>query len=193
MKKIDEMTTNEEGIAESGELEKGTYYYKETKAPEGIKMDSTPHKFTIENDGQNVVENVINYYIKGDLRIYKLVDGTQTPLAGAKFEITNDAGDVIDTIVSDENGVAQSKKLPYGTYYFTEVEAPKGYIKDNNTYMFKVENEETIETVVYNVKQELPKTGGFLSDDMMIILAVAMVGIIGYASMRVLSVNKEND
>lgn len=193
MKKIDEMTTNEEGIAESGELEQGTYYYKETKAPEGIKVDSTPHKFTIENDGQNVVENVINYYIKGDLKIYKLVDGTQTPLAGAKFEITNDAGEVIDTIVSDENGVAQSKKLPYGTYYFTEVEAPSGYIKDNNTYMFKVETEETIETVVYNKKQELPKTGGFLSDDMMIILAVAMVGIIGYASMRVLSVRKEND
>ncbi len=192
MKKIGEMTTNEEGIAESGELEKGTYYYKETKAPEGIKVDDSVHKFTIEYDGQNVIENVVNYYIKGQLKIYKLIEGTQTPLAGAKFEITNEAGEVVDTIVSGEDGVALSKKLTYGTYYFKEIEAPDGFIKDENTYTFKVENEDIIEAVIYNTEEKLPKTGGLLSSDMTIVLIVALVSICGYGFMRVLSAKKEN-
>ena len=67
------MVTNDKGIAESGELKKGTYYYREVEAPEGIVVDSSLHEFTIEYDGQNVVENVVNYYIKGQLKILKLV------------------------------------------------------------------------------------------------------------------------
>ncbi len=190
--KIDEMTTNEEGIAESKELEKGTYYYKEVKAPEGIAIDTSFHEFTIVEDGQNVIENVVNYYVKGQLLIYKLIEGTKTPLAGAKFEITNEQGEVVDTIVSDENGEALSKKIPYGTYYFKEVEAPNGYIKDENTYMFKVENEDIIKTVIYNKEERLPQTGGLLSADMTIVLVVALVSISGYALMKVLSTKKEN-
>ena len=190
--KIDEMTTNEEGIAESKELEKGTYYYKEVKAPEGIAIDTSFHEFTIVEDGQNVIENVVNYYVKGQLLIYKLIEGTKTPLAGAKFEITNEKGEVVDTIVSDEKGEALSKKIPYGTYYFKEVEAPNGYIKDENTYMFKVENEDIIKTVIYNKEERLPQTGGLLSADMTIVLVVALVSISGYALMKVLSTKKEN-
>ena len=192
MNVIDEMVTNEEGIAESIELEKGTYYYRETKAPEGIKVDSSLHEFTIEEDGQNVIENVINYYIRGQLKIYKLIDGTQTPLAGAVFEITNENGEVVDTITSDEEGIALSEKLPYGTYYFKEIEAPDGYIKDENTYQFKVENEDIIETVVYNTEEELPVTGGLISSDMTIVLMVALVSVVGYGLIRALSAKKEN-
>ena len=189
---IDTMTTNEEGIAESKELEKGTYYYKEVKAPEGIVVDSSLHEFTIENDGQNVIENVVNYYVKGQLKIYKLIEGTQTPLAGAKFEITNEAGEVVETIISGDDGVALSSKLPYGTYYFKEVEAPDGFIRDENMYTFKVENEDIIETVIYNTEERLPQTGGLLSSNMTIILLVALVSISGYGLMRVLSAKKEN-
>ena len=192
MNVIDEMVTNEEGIAESIELEKGTYYYRETKAPEGIKVDSSLHEFTIEEDGQNVIENVINYYIKGQLKIYKLIDGTQTPLAGAVFEITDENGEVVDTITSDEEGIALSEKLPYGTYYFKEIEAPDGYIKDENTYQFKVENEDIIETVVYNTEEELPVTGGLISSNMTIVLMVALVSVVGYGLIRVLSAKEEN-
>ena len=192
MNVIDEMVTNEEGIVESIELEKGTYYYRETKAPEGIKVDSSLHEFTIEEDGQNVIENVINYYIKGQLKIYKLIDGTQTPLAGAVFEITDENGEVVDTITSDEEGIALSEKLPYGTYYFKEIEAPDGYIKDENTYQFKVENEDIIETVVYNTEEELPVTGGLISSNMTIVLMVALVSVVGYGLIRVLPAKKEN-
>ncbi len=191
--KIDHIVTNEEGRAETDKYyEKGTYYIQETKAPEGIVVDNTMYEVELVEDGQNVVPELVNYYIKGQLRIYKMIEGTDKPLAGAEFEIMDAEGNVIGKIVSGEDGVCESQKLPYGTYYFKEVKAPNGYIRDDNTYQFNVRiNNETIEAVVYNTKEELPKTGGLLSADLMIILAVAIVSISGYGVVRLLQAKKD--
>ena len=192
--KIDHIVTNENGVAETEKYyEKGTYYIQETKAPEGIVVDDTMYEVELVADGQNVVPELVNYYVKGQLKIYKMIDGTETPLAGAEFDIMDKDGKVIETIVSDENGVCESSKLMYGTYYFKEVKAPNGYIKDDNTYQFNIKiNNETIEAVVYNVKERLPQTGGLLSADLMIIMAVAVVSIAGYGVVRLLAVKKED-
>ena len=192
--KIDHIVTNKDGVAETEKYyEKGTYYIQETKAPEGIVVDDTMYEVELVSDGQNVVPELVNYYIKGQLKIYKMIDGTETPLAGAEFEILDKDGKVIETIISDENGVCESSKLMYGKYYFRESKAPNGYIKDDNTYEFEVKiNNETLEAVVYNVKERLPQTGGFLSADLMIIMAVAIVSIAGYGVVRLLAVNKED-
>ncbi|MBO5477096.1 MAG: Cys-Gln thioester bond-forming surface protein [Clostridia bacterium] len=175
------MTTNEEGIAESEELEKGTYYWKEIEAPEGIIVDSSLHEFTIVEDGQNVIENVVNYYNRGQLKITKLVEGTDEPLANVKFAVLDSERNVIEEIVTDENGIAVSSKLPYGTYYFKEIEAPDGYIMDTTEYEFSIiDNDDLIEAVVYNTKAELPVTGGFVSENFIIVLAVSLISIFGY-------------
>ncbi len=187
-----EMVTNDEGIAESIELEKGTYYYREVEAPEGIVVDNTLHEFTIEYDGQNVVENVVNYFVKGKLQITKLEDGTNTPIKDVKFAILDSERNVIEEIITDENGIATSSNLPYGTYYFKEIDAPDGYVIDGQEHEFSiVENNDLIEAVVYNQKARLPQTGGILSDDMMIVLAVSAISIVGYIVARAISSKKE--
>ena len=192
-KVIDTMVTNDKGIAESGELKKGTYYYREVEAPEGIVVDSSLHEFTIEYDGQNVVENVVNYYIKGQLKILKLVEGSNEVLAGVKFDVLDEDRNVVDTIVTDENGVAESKKLTYGKYYFKEVEAPEGYIMDDSEHEFTITNDgDLIEAIVYNQKEELPKTGGLISDNMIIVLVVSMISILGYGFMNLIAAKKED-
>ena len=184
---VDTIVTNEEGVAESNvELVLGKYYYKETKAPEGVIVDDTMYEFELVTDRQNVIKTMTNKYIMGELVIYKLVEGTDTPLAGAKFEITNEAGEVVDTLVTDENGMAKSKALVYGTYYFKEIEVPEGYVLDENTYMFKIVDEKAVEAVVYN--KEVPETG----DDMVFTLLVAMISLAGYSLVKVLEAKKEN-
>lgn len=191
-KKVCDMTTNEEGIAESTELERGTYYYQETKAPDGIVIDNTKHEFIIEYDGQNVIKNVINNYAKGKLKITKLVDGTDEPLSNVKFAVLDSDRNVIEEIVTDENGVAQTGDLRVGTYYFKEIEAPQGYIMDKDEHEFKiVSNEDVIDAVVYNAKETLPKTGGVLSDNMIIVLIVTAIGVAGYGVMKALSTKED--
>ena len=189
---IDTIVTDENGIAVSKELEKGKYYYQEIEAPKGIIVDNTMYEFEIETDGQNVIKNMINYYVKGTLEITKLVEGTNEVLANVKFNILDEERNVVETIVTDENGVATSSKLPYGTYYFKEVEAPEGYIIDNKEHKFEIiKDNELVQGVVYNKKAELPVTGGILSSDIAIVFTVSMIVLFGYGIMKFLSDKKE--
>lgn len=49
-------------------------------------------------------------------------------LAGAVFEVYDDAGNLFVTITTDENGVATAARLPLGKYTVVEVNAPDGYL-----------------------------------------------------------------
>ena len=187
---IDTIVTDKDGIAYSKDLEKGAYYYQEISAPEGIVVDNTMYEFEIVEDGQNVIKNMINYYIKGSLKIYKLDDKNE-PLQGAKFSIYDENGNVVDNIVSDENGIALSKDLPYGTYYYKEIEAPDGYVLDNTEYKLDINSNIVNEAVVYNVKEKLPETGGLLSTNMKIILSVMFISTISYSLLSLLRQEKE--
>ena len=50
-----------------------------------------------------------------------------TLLEGAVFEITDKAGNVVDTIRSNSRGLAISKQLPLSRYFVREVKAPEHY------------------------------------------------------------------
>ena len=138
------------------------------------------YEFEIVEDGQNVIRDMINYYVKGQLKIYKLEKDTTKTLSNAKFNIYDENRNLVDIIVTGQDGIATSKKLPYGTYYYKEVEAPEGYVLDNTEHEFKIENEKVIEAVVYNTKEELPKTGGLLSSDAEIVLVISIISVLGY-------------
>ena len=194
MKKVTEIVTDENGDAISEDIEKGTYYYREIEAPKGLVIDDTLHKFTIEYDGQNVIETMVNNFVKGKLRILKLEDGTTQALSGAKFAIVDADKNIIAEIVTDENGYAETEELLYGTYVFKEIEAPKGYILDSTEHEFTIDkNGDIVESVVYNEKTKLPKTGGLLSDNMMIIIIVSLASMVGYGFMKLISAKKENN
>ncbi len=185
-KLVDTIMTNEEGKAYSKELEKGKYYYQEVAAPEGIKIDNTLYEFEIVEDGQNVIKNMINYYIRGQIKIYKVEAGTTIALENAKFDILDENRNVVETIVTDANGIAITKPLVYGKYIIKEIEAPNGYEKDNNEYEINVVEEKVYESVIENVKKTLPQTGSNISSDLQIIAIVALVSILGYAIINLL-------
>ena len=186
MKLVDTIVTDENGVAESKELEKGKYFYQETKAPQGIKVDNTIYPFEIVEDGQNVIENMVNYYVRGSLKIYKVAEDTNKPLANAEFAIYDEDRNVVATVITNQDGVASVDNLVYGTYYFKETKAPNGYKLNNTEYQIDIKDESEIACVVYNEKDELPKTGSGMSTDIQIILLVAFISVIGYAAMSTL-------
>ena len=186
MKFVQRIVTDENGVAESKNLEMGKYYYKEVKAPQGIKVDDTLYAFEIVEDGQNVIENMVNYYIRGSFKIYKLAENTNKPLANAEFKIYDEARQEIATLITDEEGIATIDNLVYGTYYFKETKAPNGYKLDNTEYKLEITSEKEVVAVAYNVKDELPKTGSSMSSDTQIILLVAVISILGYTAVTAL-------
>ena len=165
---IDSFTTDENGQFTTG------YYVcdsdwtiREINPSEGYLVDSTihhvgaePELYTIElNDTANDVTEQI---IKGDIAIIKHTDdgetGIETPEEGAEFQIYLKAARSYDAakdserdvLVCDENGFAQSKKLPYGTYIVHQTKGWEGrelmddfevYIsQDGQTYRYLINN-----------------------------------------------------
>ena len=150
--------TDAEGIAQTSSdlLPFGTYKIVETGPPTGYLGEGVLERiFTITQndvlvDLTDAEHSIYNEVIRGGVRIQKRDsetggtaaqgDGT---LARAKFEIINmsvnpvivdgqsyENGTTVATIITDENGIAQTTAdlLPYGTYKVVEVDAPTGYL-----------------------------------------------------------------
>lgn len=117
------------------------------------------------------------------------VDGSaeEVKLPGAEFEIYADEaceGNIIDTIVTDENGIATHKGLAAGTYYLKETKAPAGYklVADPIEVVVSgtsanLNTEGYVEIQVENVKGgSLPTTGGTGTIIFTVVGAILLIG-----------------
>ncbi|MGM2509552.1 SpaA isopeptide-forming pilin-related protein [Bacillus cereus group sp. BceL035] len=156
------VTTNEKGIAEVKDLPFGDYFVKEISAPEGyIKVD-TPVKVTIDNT--NVMKIVMKNTKKvenGQFKLLKKDSESGQLLPGAKFDVIDKDGKVVETIVTDDKGEALSKQLPVGSYTLKEVEAPKGYELSSSSVSVDVEVNKVVTVDVVNKKIPEKVTGQF--------------------------------
>ncbi|MBE5092247.1 MSCRAMM family protein [Bacillus thuringiensis] len=156
------VTTNEKGIAEVKDLPLGDYFVKEINAPEGyIKVD-TPVKVTINNT--NVIELVMKNTRKvenGQFKLLKKDSESGQLLPGAKFDVIDKDGKVVETIVTDDKGEVLSKQLPVGSYTLKEVEAPKGYELSSSSVSVDVEANKVVTVDVVNKKIPEKVTGQF--------------------------------
>ena len=192
--KVDTITTDENGKATSKDLQIGTYTYKEVSVPKGYVIDENEYEFAVTSKETKIEKTVVNNRAKGALKIIKLEKGTKTPIEGVTFEILDENKNVVDTIVTNKDGIAEKQDLIVGKYYYREISAPDKYIVDNKEKSFKLtDNGEIFEATVYNEAKTLPVTGGSLSLDMLIVLMVAGFSIVGFTTMKVVKGKKEHN
>ena len=128
------------------ELEDGKYYIREIQAAEGYNLDTKERTFYLR---YGKTEDIIweNTAEKGQIQIMKksadlnytngLPAGTLLP--NAIFTVTNSKGKVVDTIQTNERGIAVSKLLPLGYYTIEEIQAPAHYAKNTETITAHIE------------------------------------------------------
>ena len=192
--KVDTITTDENGKATSKDLQIGTYTYKEVSVPKGYVIDENEYEFAVTSKETKIEKTVVNNRAKGALKIIKLEKGTKTPIEGVTFEILDENKNVVDTIVTNKDGIAEKQDLIVGKYYYREISAPDKYIVDSKEKSFTLgENGEIFEATVYNEAKTLPVTGGSLSLDMLIVLMVAGFSIVGFTTMKVVKGKKEHN
>ena len=192
--KVDTITTDENGKAASKDLQIGTYTYKEVSVPKGYVIDENEYEFAVTSKETKIEKTVVNNRAKGALKIIKLEKGTKTPIEGVTFEILDENKNVVDTIVTNKDGIAEKQDLIVGKYYYREISAPDKYIVDSKEKSFKLsDNGEIFEATVYNEAKTLPVTGGSLSLDMLIVLMVAGFSIVGFTTMKVVKTKKEHN
>ena len=146
---IKTITTNARGVAGVQNLIYGTYYYQEVEAPDYVQIDTNKYEFKITENNQVIEKEITNKTIKGKIEITK-IDNNTNKIANVKFNILNEKGEVIQTITTNKDGVATSKELPIGNYYYQEVEVPAGYVMDTAKHSFNVTNSTTIKKTVIN-------------------------------------------
>lgn len=135
-----ELTTDAKGHAATGNiLPVGTYIIKETAPPPGFTLNTTwkqtfsvtaqkrSFEFTYDN-GTGCPDNVITGKIQITKLISNEIDDTTAPEKGAKFSVTDSKGNVVDTIVTGDNGIGTSADLPYGTYTVAQISGQTGTI-----------------------------------------------------------------
>ncbi len=139
-KVICELTTDAKGHARTGNIFPiGTYTIRESAPSAGYLLNTEwqktfsvaeakkDHSFTYA-DGTGCPETVIAGKIQITKKIVNTIDNLSAAEAGAKFSVTDSKGNVVDTIVTGENGIGISKDLPYGTYTINQISGQTGTI-----------------------------------------------------------------
>ena len=149
--------TDENGsLTLPNEITYGDYELIEVTPPNGYVLNTTPVAFSIDGNTPEVVIRLSDKPEKGKISVLKKgemfssvteEDGKYIPvynekgLKGAEFEVTAaediytadgtlriSKGALADTLVTGEDGTAESKELYPGKYLLREISAPEGYI-----------------------------------------------------------------
>lgn len=163
----------------------GNYYLKEDSAPVGYLLDSTEYDASLDYDGDTVelvVKDIIvkDTVINGNVQITKVAEidpdnsEINDPEPGAEFTVVlkkyvDQYGSIeaaynhraefsnreYDLLVTDDEGIAISKKLAYGTYLIKQTKAGDDNLKVlDQTFEAKIYTPEqkTIKYVISNQK-----------------------------------------
>ena len=178
-KLVDKYTTDKNGSFTTSYYVCGdNWTLKEIEPSEGYLLDETEYhigveakKYTIENN--SISMSVTEDILKGKISIIKHTDDgstkIETPEVGAEFQVyLKSSGNYAkakeserDTLICDEYGFAETKKLPYGTYTVHQTKGWNGteFIadfdvfvnEDGKTYKYLINNA-SLESYVKIVK-----------------------------------------
>lgn len=170
---IKHVKTDKNGKAEIKNLDIGKYILRETKTRKEYKI-ALEQNITIEW-GKTLNLTIENEKMKGKVKITKISEDDNlitgevagTPIANVKFEIYDDSGKLVDTLITKADGIAISKDLVVGKYIVKEKETGKYYeINEKNFEIEITKNGEVVDLTISNksktpppekTKEETPK------------------------------------
>ncbi len=140
------ITTGADGTAETDWLPYGKYRVEETKAPAHYANNGFSQEVDVKENGQTYTIEVENESTKGFIQLLKTNALDGMPLQGVQFDVYRDTisdKNLMTTITTDMNGIAQSTMLPKGRYLVRERKPLVGYVANAEALEVEVKPDET--------------------------------------------------
>lgn len=148
------ITTDADGVAETGWMTWGTYRVTESKVPEHFVDTGFSADIVIDEENFKTCElEVENEPTKGFIRLTKTDRANGNPIAGVKFDIyENDeyGNALVGSMTTGADGVAISEPLRKGRYIVREHGATKGYVFEEIALDATVKPDETTDLAATN-------------------------------------------
>lgn len=137
------ITSNSNGDIIFKDIETGVYTIKETSSPNGynhsnaiinvvIKANDVLKRMEVEFNGTLYTEPFIIrntlVYVDATVVINK-TDHDNKPLVGAEFTLYDSTQNIVQKVISDNNGEVKFTNVGIGTYTIKETKAPEGHYK----------------------------------------------------------------
>lgn len=129
------VTVRADGFSEALDLDPGTYEMIEKRAPDGVRIDTAVHEFSIVAGQMTTVEVIDEVDADASLELLKLDVATGEPVGGAIVGIRRDRDG--DDLYEEDLGLFTLGTEPTvvdalvaGRYEVTEVSPPDGYLID---------------------------------------------------------------
>ncbi len=135
---IEEITTDDSGIAVSSLLVYGDYYLKELETLPQFNINKEPILFEIRNQSEVIKCSAVNMLIRGSVKIIKTSAQDNQPIEGAVFWLLSSVEELIEELITDSDGIVVSSTLFYGDYYLQEQSVPDGFVLDDKMIVFSI-------------------------------------------------------
>lgn len=152
---VDTLVTDKEGKAVSKLLPiDQEYTIKETITGNTYVLNEEPQKVTLKEDEITSI-TFENEKKKGQIKVIKTDGETEVPLQDVTFIVENSKGEIVDRIITDENGEATSKRLAVDEQYTVyEEKTKKGYILSNEKQVVELKENEITDLKFNNYKEK---------------------------------------
>lgn len=163
---VQELVTNENGVAESNDVPVDTdYYLEELYTPEGFQPNTERQDIILTDVCAPSRIDVTAEYdpITGRIKVIKTDEDGNT-LSGMGFYVYRYSDwEQVDDITVGEDGTATTTELPYGEYALEEYNVPDGLAADSYYYATIYNQDETVELEIVNYAAQgdvkITKTG----------------------------------
>lgn len=151
---LENIVTNENGEAYTKEYairDFETLTIKEIETLENYKLDDTIYTTELQANKVTTIE-ITNEVKKGQIKVIKVdKDNNQIKLKGVKFEIYDNNNNLIQTLVTDENGEAITDRLPIDKeYIIKEIETNENYVLNEECITVTLKEDEIKELTFEN-------------------------------------------
>ena len=155
---LETIITNDEGEAITSkypvrDFEKLTLQEVETK--ENYKLNNEKQTITLE---ANQIKDITfkNEKKKGQIKVIKVdLDNNETKLKDVEFKVYDEKGNVVDTLKTDENGEATTKRLPIDQVYTVqETKTGENYVLNEETQKVVLKEDQITNITFENEKKK---------------------------------------